>query len=133
MKALKVLLWLCGIGFMTAFIFAVLPWEMIGKVYLLFGEEPLPGTAPVMYLVRVTNVLSGLIGVYFILIALDPPRYRLLIYYSAIGFMMCGVFCFVVGLSVGVPPQFYLGDGLFGVVIGLLLAILASRATKTQT
>ena len=123
MKALKVILWICGISFLISFVALVLPWGVIENLYRFFGEEPIVASATANYSFRVACFIVGLIGIYFIILALDPATYRRLIGFSAIALIACGVASVIIGLNAGIAPQFYIGDGLFGIVLGGLLAI----------
>jgi hypothetical protein len=128
LKALKVILWICGIGFMISFIFMLLPWSIIESLYRFFGEEPIPNIPTANYLFRISCALVGLIGIYFIILAQNPSHYRQLLIFSAVGLMACGVICVIVGLIVGISPSFLIGDGLFGIVLGIILASLIPKA-----
>lgn len=123
MKVLKVILWVCGISFLISFIALILPWGIIENLYRLFGEQPIPASPTANYSFRVACFIVGLIGIYFIILALDPATYRRLIGFSAIALIACGVASVIIGLNAGIAPQFYIGDGLFGIVLGALMAI----------
>ena len=127
MKRLKIMLWLCGIGFLISFIFMVLPWGLIENLYSIFGEEPIPYSPTSGYLFRVSCGMVGIIGVYFIILARDPLKYRPLLFFSAYGLIAGGLICFIAGLVIGISPLFYIGDGLFGVILGIILAVLTSK------
>ena len=127
MKALKILLWICGIGFLISFIFMVLPWSMIENLYRFFGEEPIPNTPAANYLFRVAVAITGFIGIYFIILARNPSYYRTLVIFSAIGLIVGGVMCIIIGLFAGVSPLFFLGDSLFGIILGIALAVLIPK------
>lgn len=132
MNNLKIILWICGIGCLTAFPFIVLPWALIENLYRWFGQEPVPGVPPAMYLFRITCGVVGLVGIYFIILARNPSTYLLLIKFSAFGLMAYGLLCVIVGLIVGMFPVIFLGDGLFGIILGVVIVILSAKAQKNQ-
>jgi hypothetical protein len=72
MKSLKVALWVAAKGCLAAVPFIVLPWSVVDKIALLFGIEPIPNDPLIMYILRVSCAVYGMIGVYFIIIARDP-------------------------------------------------------------
>jgi hypothetical protein len=131
MKFLKVVLWICGIGFMLSFIVMILPWSAIESLYGFFGEGALPGTPVSGYVIRVMCAIVGLIGIYFLMLARDPVRYRPLLFFTSLGLIACGLLCFFIGLIVGISPLFYIGDGLFGIISGLIIAGVTAQVPKS--
>lgn len=130
MKGLKIALWICGIGCLTALPFMVLPWAMIENVYRWFGYEPIPDVPAAMYLFRIACGIFGLIGLYFIILAQNPLRYGPMLILSAYGLISFGLLCLVVGLILRMSPMFYIGDALFALVLGIVIVILSSKAQR---
>jgi hypothetical protein len=128
MKGLKVALWICGIGCLLAVPFVAFPWTMVENIYQRFGQEP-PAT---IYFFRITCWLSGLIGVYFIILARNPSRYGPMLALSAFGLISFGLLCLAVGLIMGMSPSLYVGDASFGLVFGIVIAILSPKALRSK-
>ena len=131
MKGLKVILWILAIAFMTGFVFMILPWGVIDGIYSIAGEPPFPKTPVADYSLRVTCAIVGAIGIYFLFLALNPSKYRILVFYSSYALMAIGLLCVVIGLIVGVSPAIIIGDGGFGIILGLILLLMSFKALKT--
>jgi hypothetical protein len=131
MKSLKIILWICGIGCLTTIPLIVFPWNMVEKLYRWFGQEPIPAVPAAMYLFRITNGLVGLIGVFFIMLARNPLRFGPMLSLSSYGLIFFGLLALVSGLTAGMSPVIYLGDGLFGLAFGVVILILSSKAQRT--
>ena len=75
MNTLKVLLWICGVGCLTAAVIVVLPWDAVSRLYEWCGEEPVPEVASAVYLHRVACGVIALIGIFFVILAREPARH----------------------------------------------------------
>jgi hypothetical protein len=76
---------------LTAVPFIVLPWHVLDKIVLWFGFEPIPNDRLVMYILRVTCGVYGLIGVYFIILARNPLVYGPMLGLGAYGLAIFGL------------------------------------------
>lgn len=125
MTILKVALWLAAIGCLTAIPFVFLPWTTIGSIGSWFGIESIPESAIAVYFFRVAFGVFGLIGVFFVILARNPLEYGAMLDLGAFGLMLFGVLVLVMGYSLDLRPVVYLGDGLFGLILGI--AIFSSK------
>jgi len=130
MKGLKTALWVAAIGCLTAVPFIVVPWTVVESFIRWFGLEPIPDAPMVMYLFRVVCGIAGLIGVYFILLARSPLTYGPMLDLGAYGLIVFGLLSLIVGSVLGLPLKMYIGDALFGLILGIIIAILSSKAKQ---
>jgi len=127
MKGLKTVLWVTAIGCLTAVPFIFLPWTAVESIMSLFGVESLPNVPIVIYSFKVTFSVYGLIGIYFIILAREPLKYGPMLNLSAFGLIVFGLSALVLGLSNGLSPIIYLGDGLSGVILGSAIFVFSSK------
>ena len=132
MQGLKTILWICAVGCLTGFVFAALPWPAITAVFGWFGLDP-PTNEPItVFMFRLTMAISGLIGVFFVILALDPLRYGAMLSLAAYGLMCYAVFCLAGGIRYGLPLWTYCGDVIFGAVVGVLLLVFRKQAMQAD-
>ena len=97
MKGLKIVLWVCAIACLLGFLGLVMPWTAITRMFQLYGLSPL-ATQPVeAYMLRLTAALVGMIGVFFLLLALQPLRYGPMLYLAAFGLLAFSLLTLVAG------------------------------------
>jgi len=130
MKSLKVALWIAAIGCFTAVPFIFLPWVVVESIGSWFGIESLPDMPIAVYFFKVVFVVFGLIGVFFIILARNPLKYGSMLNLGAFGLILFGLFALILGLSIGLPPIVYIGDGLSGLVLGIVILILSSKSKQ---
>lgn len=135
MKSLVFVLWVTAIGCLSAVPFIFLPWSVIESIGSWFGIESLPSMPIAIYFFKVTFGVFGLIGVFFVILAMNPLAYRPMLNLGAFGLILFGLLALVVGLSLGLPPIVFLVDGLSGLVLGITILFFSSkfkRLSKTQ-
>ncbi|MFC1614107.1 hypothetical protein ACFL5K_02300 [Gemmatimonadota bacterium] len=130
MKSLKIVLWICALGCLTAVPLVILPWGIIENIMLCFGLEPIPDTPAAMYFVRVACGVFGLVGIFFIILARNPLDYGPMLNLCAYGLIVFGLLSLIIGLSLKMSPIVFLGDVIFGIILGILIAILSSKAQR---
>lgn len=130
MKSLKIAIWITAIGCLTAVPFIVLPWAVIEKFIMWFGIEPIPSDPLVMYLLRVSCGVYGLIGVYFIILARNPLNYGPMLNLGAYGLILFGLLSFFVGVSLEISSKVYTGDFLSGLILGIVIIVLSYNARR---
>ena len=130
MKSLKVALWVAAFGCLTAVPFIVLPWSAIESIVFWFGMEPLPNIPVVIYFFKVVLGVFGLIGIYFIILARNPLGYGPMLNLGAYGLVLFGLLALILGFTIGIPPIVYIGDVLFGLILGIVILILSSKLKR---
>jgi hypothetical protein len=130
MSALKICLWIAGIACLLSIFGMFLPisaWQSFTKI---FGIESLPDSPLFMYAARLMSATYALVGVFFIILALDPMKYGVLVPFSGVASVLLGVVCAIVGLIVAMPTLWFLCDSLSCVVLGVLILIFWQRAKQ---
>jgi hypothetical protein len=132
MKGLKVVLWICGIAFLLSFIFLLIPWRVMVHWCELIGIE-LPLIAPVsVYVTRLLLVCSGLIGIFFLILAANPLRYGPMLPLAGYGLILAGLVCLAYGIRYKLHVIMFGGDVVFSIVAGLLILVFRARAIGEQ-
>ena len=127
MKGLKVVLWICAICCLSGFVFAALPWRFTVAWFQWTGAEPPTPDAITVYAFRLFMAVSGIIGIFFVILARNPLKYGAMLQFAAYGLLCYGVFCLVGGIKYTIPLGTYLGDVIFGLVAGVLLLIFRRK------
>ena len=128
MRALKICLWIAGILCLLSVFGMFLPisaWEFIAK---FFGAESLPDSPMVEYVVRLMLATYAAVGVFFIILALRPMDYGIMVPFSGLAAVVLGVICAITGLAVGMPLWWFLGDSLSCLVLGVLIFVFWRKA-----
>ncbi|MBC8473071.1 MAG: hypothetical protein H8D56_26725 [Planctomycetes bacterium] len=131
MRALKICLWIAGIGCLLSLFGMVLPvssWQSIAK---LFGIESVPNLPQFSYAVRVGSGTYAGVGIFFIILALDPLRYGIMVPFSGLGAVFVGVVCAIAGLLTKMAFWWFMGDSLSCLVLGALILVFWKQAKKT--
>ncbi|WP_126457059.1 hypothetical protein [Sulfuriflexus mobilis] len=132
MKSLKVALWVTALGCLTAVPFIFLPWAILENLISWFGIEPLPNVPVVVYFVRVVCGVFGLIGIFFIILARNPLGYGPMLDLGAYGLILFGLLALMLGFTSGLPLMVYIGDALFGLILGIIISILSSKSKRAR-
>ena len=123
MRSLKICLWIAGILCLLSVVGLFLPLSAFESIAGFFGVETLPDSPLVMYVTRTVSAMSVGIGVFFIILALNPMKYGVLVPFSGIAAILIGVVCFITGLAEGMPAAWFLGDTLSCAVLGVLIVV----------
>ena len=130
MKTLKILLWVTAVCCLVAFPFIFVPWSVIEGIGSWFGVASIPSSPFILYFFKVSCGAYGLIGVFFVILALNPFKYGPMLNLGAYGLMLFGVLALLTGISIGLHPVVYLGDGLSGLALGIAMVIFAGKAKQ---
>ncbi len=132
MRALKICLWIAGIACLLSVFGMFLPisaWESIAKV---FGIESLPDSPLFAYAARVMSATYAAVGVFFIILALHPMKYEVMVPFSGIASVFVGVVCGIAGLTAAIPTWWFLGDSLSCLVLGVLILVFWRQTKQTS-
>src|SRR5215470_5054565 len=130
-RALVILLRLVGVGALFALVPVFMPmsWMVGTHRWLGLGEMP---TGPVVeYLARDLSAFYALVGALLLVMASDLERYRPLVRFSALAFIVLSILFTGVDLAAGMPWWWSASEGPGGVVFGALLFYLA-RPTHSK-
>ncbi len=131
MRALKICLWIAGIGCLLSVFEMFLPMSWLESIAKFFGIESLPGLPLLVYLVRLMSGTYAAVGVFFIILALAPLKYGIMVPFSALGAVFIGVVCLIAGLLTAMPFWCFMGDSLSCLVLGVLILVFWQQAKKT--
>ncbi len=132
MRALKICLWIAGFACLLSVFGMFLPvsaWESITK---FFGIESLPDSPQFMYAVRLMSGTYAAVGVFFIILALDPMKYGVMVPFSGLGAVFVGVVCAIAGPLAEMPLWWFIGDSLSCLVLGVLILVFWQQAKQTS-
>ncbi len=133
MRGLKICLWVAGVVCVLSVIGIFLPmsvWEWFGRA---FGIDLALPEGPVWtYAVRLMSATYGVIGVYLLILALDPMKYGVMVPFTGIAALFVGICAGIVGLAAGMPALWFLGDCISCTVMGILVLVFWKRACATR-
>ena len=131
MRGLKVCLWIAGIFCLSAVAGVFAPMSAWPRVTGVFGVESLPDAPVFEYIARLLSATYGAIGAFFILLALRPEKYGVLVPFSAVASVLIGAAALITGAVAGMPGKWFLCDSLPCIVLGLLIFVFWQQ-TKGQ-
>ncbi len=123
MRALKICLWIAGVGCLLSVFGMFLPMSAIESIAKFFGIESLPDSPLLVYAVRLMSGTYAAVGVFFVILALDPMKYGVMVPFSGVGAVFVGVVCAIAGLLTAMPLWWFLGDSLSCLVLGVLILV----------
>ncbi len=129
MRALKICLWITGVLCLLSVFGMFLPVKLLESIAKAFGGQAFPDSAMCLYGLRVVSAMCVGVGVFFVILALDPMKYGVLVPFSGLAAVFLGVVCAITGLAVGMPFWWFLGDSASCTVLGVLIFVFW-RQTK---
>jgi hypothetical protein len=129
MRGLKICLWIAGILCLLV-VGLFLPLSAYESITGFFGIETLPDSPLIMYAIRTVSATFIGIGAFFIILALNPVKYGVLVPFSGLAAVFIGVVCMITGLAVGMPALWFLGDSLSCLVLGVLILVFWQKAKR---
>ncbi|MHC4572130.1 MAG: DUF4345 family protein [Planctomycetota bacterium] len=128
MRGLKICLWIAGILCLLSVFGIFLPIRAIESLARAFGVQTLPDSPLVMYVIRAMSATYAGVGVYFVILALHPMKYGVMIPFTGLAAVFVGVVCGITGMVVGMPPLWFLGDFVSCTVLGVLILVFWRQA-----
>ena len=130
MKGLKIVLWVCAIACLPGFLVLVMPWPMIAGMFELYGLGA-PTVGPLeAYMFRLTGAMLGLVGVFFLLLALRPMQHRPMLLLAGIGLLAFSLITLVGGIHYRFPLRVFLPDTLFCGITGALIVVFRAKTLR---
>ena len=130
MRGLKICLWIAGFGCLLSVFGIFLPLSALESLSKAFGIESLPDSPLFAYAARLMSATYALVGVFFIILALAPMKYGVLVPFSGLAAVLLGVVCAIVGLIEAMPALWFLGDSLSCIVLGVLILLFWRQANR---
>jgi len=131
MRGVKICLWIAGIGCLLSVFGMFLPasgWKSFAEG---FGLETLPDSPHIMYAIRLLSAMSIAVGVYLIILALNPIKYGVMVPFTGVAAVFLGVVCWIAGPAAKMPVLWYLGDAVSCIVIGVLIIVFWHKIKKS--
>jgi hypothetical protein len=132
MRGLKICLWIAGILCLLSVVGLFLPIETGETMARYFGIESLPDSPLFLYTARLMSATFAGIGVFFIILALRPTDYGIMVPFSGLATVVLGVVCGITGFAVGMPNLWFLGDSLSCLVLGILILAFWQQAKQAS-
>ncbi len=132
MRGMKICLWIAGFGCLLSVFGIFLPLSALESVAKAFGIESLPDSPLFVYAARLMSATYAAVGVFFIILALAPMKYGVLVPFSGLAAVLLGVVCAIVGLIEAMPTLWFLGDSLSCMVLGILILLFWRQANRTS-
>lgn len=119
---------LAGLVELLAFIAVVMPraWMEVAHAWLGLGE--MPGGPLIMFMIRQSSYVYGMHGVSLLILASDLKRFRPLVIFNAVGFLLGVPVFFLIDYVAGMPWWWALFDILGCGVFGAALFWLTRRS-----
>jgi len=133
MRALKICLWVGGILCLLSVFGLFLSVSAFESIAKFFGVESLPESPLVEYAIRTASATYVGVGMFFVILALNPAKYGLMVPFSGLCAIFIGVVCAVTGIAVQIPALWYLGDSVPCLVLGVLILVFWRQARQTAT
>ena len=123
MRALKIFLWLAGIACLLSGYGVFMSMSALEAMANFFGTESLdfPDSPLFVYIVSLCSAMAVAMGVYLIILALNPVKYPALIPFTGLASMFIGVVCGIAGTLTEMPTLWFMGDSLGCLVFGILV------------
>ena len=131
MRGLKICLWITGILCLLAVFGMFLPISVFESIAKFFGLESLPDSPLLMYAARLMLATYAAVGIFFIILALNPLKYGVIVPFSGLAAMFVGVVCAIAGPLTAMPFWWFMGDSLSCLILGVLILVFWQQAKKT--
>lgn len=130
-RAQEWLLRLAGAFEMLAFFAVVMPRSWMETSHSWLGMGQMPDGPLVMFMIRQASYAYGMHGISLWILASDVERFRPLVIFNGISYLLAGFVFFLIDYSTGMPMWWTLGDtaacGLFGAAL-LVLTLQGSSS-----
>jgi len=132
MRALKICLWITGVGCLLSVFGMFLPISTLGSIVKAFGGEAIPDLPQCAYAIRVVSAAFVGVGIFFVILALNPMDYGVMVPFSGLFTAILGIICLITGIAVGMPALWFLGDSLSCLILGILIFVFWRQAKLTK-
>lgn len=132
MRQLKICLWVIGLLYSLALVGLFMGSSTIESLATTFGSPAFPDSPLFAYTLRVMLGAYSAIGLFHVILALDPMRHGVLVPFSGVASILIGVACLVSGVKVGVSALVYIMDFFFCELFGVLILVFWFRAWSAE-
>ena len=127
MRALKVCLGIAGVLCLLGVIGLFIPMSALGSVAATFGLPEFPDDPMFGLVYRVMAATYVAVGVFFIILALNPKKYGILVPFSGVAGVFVGVVLALCGAKASMPLWWCAVKFLFCAVFGVLIIVFWIR------
>jgi hypothetical protein len=132
MRALKICLWIAGVGCLLSVFGMFLPVSWLESLTRVFGGQEFPDSPMCLYAVRLMSGTYAAVGLFFVILALHPMKYGVMVPFSGIASVFVGVVCGITGPVAEMPVLWYLGDSVSCTVVGVLILVFWRQAKQSS-
>lgn len=131
MRGLKAVLVVIGVlCFLSSAFGVVAPWSSIVRWLGILGLEAPPAHAAVVYSMRIGSLSFALIGIFFLVLASDPVRYRPMLVLAVCGCWAVAICALAAGWIAQMQPVWYVADVVSCALAGLLILAFWPRGVQ---
>ena len=121
---------LAGAVEILAFFAVVMPRSWMEASHSWLGMGEMPDGPLVMFMIRQASYAYGMHGVSLWLLATDVKRYRLLVLFNAVAFLIAAVVFAIIDYFVGMPLWWTIGDVVGCGAVGVALFVLDRKIKR---
>ena len=131
-RLLSGILRLAGTFEVLAFFAVVMPRSWMEASHSWLGMGAMPDGPLIMFMIRQASYAYGMHGVSLWLLAFDVKRYRTLIVFNGISFLIAAVVFSVIDYTAGMPSWWTIADGIGCAGFGAALLWLNYRTRESN-
>ncbi len=128
MRPLKICLWAIGVLYALAVLGLFMRFSTIESVASVFGSPEFPDSPLFRYTLRTLCGVCLAMGVYHVILALNPMKYGVLVPFTGLASIFVGAMCLTWGVKVRLSAPVYIGDFLLLELFGALIIVFWRRA-----
>ena len=131
MRGLRAVLVVIGIlCFLSSVPAVAAPWSSIVRWLGILGLDAPPAHPAVVYSMRIGSLAFALIGIFFLVLASDPLRYRPLLVLAVCGCWAVAICALAAGWISQMQPVWYVADVVSCALAGLLIVAFWPRGVQ---
>jgi len=123
---------LAGSVELLAFFAVIVPRSWMASAHGWLGLGEMPDGAITMFMIRQASFTYGLHGVLLWLMSSDVIRFRPLVLFTGVSYLLAGPVFFLIDLTTGMPWFWTAGDTVASVSLGAALLFLDRVGIKTR-
>ena len=131
-RLLSFVLRLAGTFELLAFVAVVMPRSWMEASHSWLGMGVMPDGPLIMFMIRQASYAYGMHGVSLWLLASDIKRYRRLIAFNGISFLIAGVVFALIDYTAGMPIWWTIGDSIGCACFGAAVLWLNPRTESIE-
>jgi len=129
-RTLVILLRFFGVSGLFALVAVFMPMSWMVATHRWLGLGEMPSASVVEYLARTASAFYAFFGALCLMLATDLDRYRPLVRFLGVAFVLLGVIFTGVDVAAGMPWWWSAFEGPPGVVVGALIFVLCRRGQR---